>query len=185
MILALPRPPTQREMLVMNAVKRGIPLPVVARGLGVSHQACQQALVRYEKFHGSVRLDDGPRKFLPAVAKKFWECEICGKCLDWVPASTREKFCSRKCSGLAKQIITESKTRTAIQMRHEGYLWKTIAKEFAVSVQAIQVSIWFFLQREGLFKTRIVAEIWSVRPSERRHSGRWKWLINNHGKAPV
>lgn len=166
-----------RLKAIITAYRRGWTQEQIAHAAGVTYQAIQQMIWKYESRFGVIE-DRRERPFRFRSYKEFWKCPQCGRSF---VSRWHGKFCSRVCASLANKEITDEMVEEAIRMRHDGETWLAIAQQLDCSYyQSIQLQIWKYLYTRGELNGETIKAIW------RRHRGvkggcSWSWIENTLG----
>lgn len=176
----MPRPSATHITVLVAAFKRGWTLEQIGFAAGVSRQAVEQRLARFERKHGPIeRLRQANR--MNNVPTQPWKCAGCGK-LQWSPLSRistagDQMVCSFRCLMEATRDISDEMIERAIDQRWAGRTWTSIAAELGYCIQAVQTRIWKHLYLIGMLNRETVESIWQ----DSGHHYAWNWLERNTG----
>jgi hypothetical protein len=162
---------------LITAYRRGWNQTQIAFAAGVSHQAVQQRILKYERKFGPV--ERGQEKIRPHK-KIFWSCDYCGKSM---LTKIKLEFCSKKCAAARRREISDEKIKRSIALRGEGKSWRSVSRITGFPVQSIQKRIWIYLHLSGQLNDETASIIWN-RPGRGYPLGRppsWRWLEKSTG----
>lgn len=183
-MMKLMPPPLPSRMIAMAAARRrNWSFEKIGFALSISHQAVQQSLSRYERYHGEVSAKI--RRTTLAATKVMFKCKVCGSA-EWLnPRLIEAGFCSKKCHGLSQRYLSKNQIIWAIDRRIQtADTWTGLSKILKTDVQTIQRNIWIFLAENDLLTNAVVRRIWQPSQSLFVKRGRWKWLVDRTGIEP-
>lgn len=184
-MLALPPPISERVYLIANARRRGIGISLIARAIGISHQAVDQFITKYEIHREFVSVPVTHRSKL-GPSNRIAKCARCGEIMFQSLSDRITQFCSRKCNGINSRLLNKKEIVWAIdQRRLNTSTWTGIARILGTDVQLVQRSIWISLYEDGLLTHSNVASIWRPAVSLMVKRGQWNWLIDSTGLHPT
>jgi hypothetical protein len=184
-MLLLPPPLSARTRLVANARRRGIAITIIARGLGVSKQAVDQIVSKFEKYHGSI---SSPLKthLRKRAAVRYVTCPSCGTRFRKRTDEKMTLYCSMECMGKENRLLTVEEISWAIEQRTtSGQAWTSLAQILGTDMQTVQSNIWLHLIDANNLTKDVVEKIWRGDQPRRGRPGDWNWLVNRTGVSPV
>lgn len=181
-VLALPPPLEPRFYAVAAAKRRGISLSRIGLALGgVYHARVSEIISKFEMYHGRCRVPAKSRISRGEGTKQVFTCAFCGA-MEWQWSSKKhEVFCSSRCRNLSERALTREEVYQAINMRHRGETWRSVALLFRRNYQLIQVSIWRTLYEDGQLTRDTLNDIWLPTSAPKTpRAGSWAWLEDHY-----
>ncbi|WP_448953061.1 hypothetical protein [Labrys neptuniae] len=180
-----------RDNMILAAVKRGVALSEIARGTGVSDQRIGQIVRKNESKNGRICRQEKGSSLVGSTGdrrishiKHFKVCNTCKNTFEVKTIFNNKFYCSQKCHGLSRRIISDSDISLAIDMRIQGSTWTHVARIFKRDSQVVQKRIWMYLVERNNLKKIIVRKIWLPSNGLKVKSGKWDWLVKSTGHTP-
>jgi transcriptional regulator with XRE-family HTH domain len=166
----------QRMLVIVAAFRRGWTLEQIAVAAGISRQAVDQRLQKYEAQHGPIsKVARCHTRNNARIAKR---CLQCGRVM-WLSVNDQQRFCSCSCVGLFARALSDQEIETIIERRRNGHSWAEISRLFKGPTQRIQTRIWIWLFERGRLNRQTVESIWH----DPAHHWAYEWLERNTGLA--
>ena len=174
---------------IVAARARGWSITQIAFAAGVTRQAIQHRLWKYERRQGSIsvvreRSSAKRRSGRQTSPKAAWRCLHCRK-PQWRSTTNTNLFCSVRCRGLFERGISDSDIDRIITLRRTDHLtWTAITRKLGCKhYQWLQTRIWIALYERDALTRSTVDAIWTTPSLANGRPWAWNWLERATGIA--